>query len=181
VTSWPLATAALLAFAALGACTLAIDLGPLKDGICPAGEKACDDRCISVTNPNYGCTARGCAPCTLPNAIAICTPAGACALGACVGNYRDCNGNPEDGCEVDIDHDPNHCGSCIANPCMTPHGTPGCADGRCSTGACDAGYGDCNMMPSDGCETDVLVDPQNCGECQHACPSGQTCQMGKCM
>jgi hypothetical protein len=172
--------AALAGFAALGACSLAIDLGPLKDGICPAGEKACEDRCVLLGDPNYGCASVGCAPCTLPNAVAICTPEGACALGACIGNYRDCDNNPAEGCETDTDHDPQHCGGCMAALCTTANGTPGCADGRCSTGACNPGFGDCDMNPANGCETDVYTSAANCGECRNMCLSGQTCKSGSC-
>lgn len=172
---------AVLGFAALGACSLAIDLDPLTDGACPAGEKACDDACVPVTDPNHGCASPGCAPCTLPHAGALCTPAGTCAIDACIGAYLDCDGDPTNGCEIDSSHDPNHCGSCTAVPCATPNGAPACAAGHCSTGSCDKGYGDCNGATSDGCETDELTDSQNCGECKTVCGTGETCQMGKCM
>ncbi len=173
--------AAVLAFFALGACSLAIDLDSLSNGVCPAAAKACDDSCVSTTDPNFGCASVGCAPCTLPNAVAICTPAGACALGACIGSFHDCDDNPANGCETDIDHDPAHCGGCMAPACVTTNGTPGCSNGVCATGACDPGYGDCNGLVMDGCETDVLTDSSHCGECMIACASGKTCQAGKCM
>jgi hypothetical protein len=176
-----LACAGLLAFAGVGACSLAINLDALSSGVCPAGQKACDNECVAESDPNFGCAAIGCAPCTLLNAVSICTPSGACALGACVGNFRNCSNNPTTGCETDIDHDPTHCGDCSAAPCTTKNGTPGCSAGHCTTGACDTDWGDCNQNPTDGCEANLLTDPKNCGQCKSPCASTQTCQAGKCM
>jgi hypothetical protein len=136
--------------------------------------------CVSESNPDFGCAGAGCAPCTVLNAVAICAPTGACALGACVGSYRDCDNNPVTGCEIDIDHDPVHCGDCNAPPCTTPNGTPGCSAGRCATGACNPNWGDCNGDPRDGCEANLLTDTMNCGECKKPCATGQSCQSGKC-
>jgi hypothetical protein len=170
-----------LGFTALCACSLAINLDPLQSGVCGAGEKACDAQCVLLTDPDYGCASTACAPCTLPNATAICTPAGTCTIGACIGSYLDCDHVPENGCETDAAHDPLHCGSCTATPCQTTNGTPGCAAGHCSTGACNTGFGDCNGDPADGCEANLLTDAMNCGACKAPCLSGQTCQQGLCI
>jgi hypothetical protein len=170
-----------VAFIALGACSLAINLDSLHNGICNDGEKACDSQCVPLNDPEYGCASTACAPCTLPNATAVCTATGTCAIGSCVGTHQDCNMLPQDGCEIDVNHDPLHCGDCKANPCQTANGTPGCTAGHCSTGACKTGFDDCNGNPLDGCEADLNNDAMNCGMCKIACTAPQTCQKGHCM
>jgi hypothetical protein len=60
--------------------------------------------------------------CDLPNAVATCDDD--CAVDYCVSGFDDCNGDPEDGCEVDLSSDTAHCGAC-RNACDT------CARGSC--------------------------------------------------
>jgi hypothetical protein len=52
----------------------------------------------------------------------------------------------------------------------------------CSTGFAHCGGGDplAAEIDADGCETHVLSDPDNCGECGNVCPDGTTCQEGTC-
>jgi hypothetical protein len=50
---------------------------------------------------------------------------------------------------------------------------------------CKHGYADCDGNPVNGCETHVLGDPNNCGECGTLCPPSAysefgTCSSGKC-
>jgi hypothetical protein len=47
-------------------------------------------------------------------------------LGACVGNLRECDGDPSIACETDIMSDRDHCGACGQS----------CAGGTCSGGVC---------------------------------------------
>jgi hypothetical protein len=49
--------------------------------------------------------------------------------------------------------------------CPLPHGTPSCAGGTCSVGACSAGWYDANHLAADGCEcAEVGTDaPSFCG------------------
>src|SRR5690349_15561385 len=49
------------------------------------------------------------------------------------------------------------------------HAAAACSGGQCQPGACDPGWGDCNQMGGDGCETNLLVDPQSCTACGMAC------------
>lgn len=53
----------------------------------------------------------------------------------------------------------------------TTSGTGGAAGGTGGTG-CIAGTGDCDMDPSNGCETDLVSDPNHCGSCDTICPGG---------
>src|SRR5262245_46187202 len=41
-------------------------------------------------------------------------------------------------------------------------------------------FADCNHDPSDGNETNLRIDPSNCGGCGHVCPTGEPCVDGKC-
>jgi hypothetical protein len=88
-----------------------------------------------------------------------------------------------DGGCTDITQDVNNCGACGV-VCTTSNGTPNCVDSVCAIAACNTGYGDCDDSAVDGCETDLLTDPMNCGTCTMTCPSATnaspTCDMGNC-
>ncbi len=77
---------------------------------------------------------------------------------------------------ADLQTDPAHCGDCTNDCTSLPHvdGTlVTCTAGDCDlTGACDAGFADCNGDPADGCETD-LSTVDHCGSCGTVC-SGAT-------
>lgn len=55
----------------------------------------------------------------------------------------------------------------------------GSADAKCATG-----YGDCDGITSNGCETNVYNDPYNCAYCHNKCKTYPhtvtTCKNGKC-
>ncbi|HEY8432971.1 MAG TPA: hypothetical protein VIL20_31580 [Sandaracinaceae bacterium] len=107
----------------------------------------------------FACPAR-------PNASPICT-SGSCGY-SCNPGYADCNGDPTDGCEVFTGGDVNNCGSC-GNVCPTlPASSPTCSGGTCGF-ACDPGFGDCNGVATDGCETSVVNNLSHCGTCGNAC------------
>ena len=54
-------------------------------------------------------------------------------------------------------------------PCEIPNGEPGCAGSECTIASCNAGYGDCNDMVPDGCETATDANVAHCGDCDRAC------------
>jgi hypothetical protein len=170
----------LVAFHAFSACSLTVDLDYLQDRKCPSGQKLCNDTCVSKTDPRTGCAADSCIPCTLAHSNSTCAGNGVCAVAGCLDSYQDCNRLADDGCEIDIDHDPNHCGSCTAAPCVVPNAAPDCAAGRCAIRLCNEGFGDCNGTASDGCETDLRTSSTHCSKCNMACSSGTTCISGKC-
>jgi hypothetical protein len=95
-----------------------------------------------------------------------------------------------------LDSDNRHCGACGAvcrapsdsndprwkcGPGVTPPSTQwSCASASCGL-ECKGGSADCNgNFCGDGCETDLLTDPKNCGACGQACGPGQWCQQGAC-
>ncbi len=63
--------------------------------------------------------------------------------------------------------DPTHCGSCDRR-CTYTNAVATCVAGQCAQGACDRGFGNCNMRTDDGCET-ALTSSLNCGSCGHEC------------
>jgi hypothetical protein len=165
---------------ALGSgCQLVVSLDGLDDEKCPSDQKRCDNRCVPRSDPSTGCALLSCAPCVLLHAKARCGDNGQCAVATCLQDYDDCDTQP--GCETDLAHDPNHCGSCLAPPCATANGTAGCSAKMCATGGCNPGYEDCNRNPRDGCEVDLRSNAEHCGGCDHACASGQVCDAGACV
>ncbi|MBI5514171.1 MAG: FG-GAP repeat protein [Deltaproteobacteria bacterium] len=46
--------------------------------------------------------------------------------------------------------------------------------------ACPVGFEDCNLLPGDGCETEVATDPLACGACGEVCPPESLCEAGRC-
>ena len=76
-----------------------------------------------------------------------------------------------DGHCVDTASDPDHCGSCTADPCPT--------GAVCSVGACACvgdGMWDCGGPACVNLNTDFA----NCNACGHTCDAGQTCVDGDC-
>jgi len=97
------------------------------------------------------------------NATISCT-AGVCAF-ACAANFADCDGNPNNGCEVDLRVTVANCGTCGVT-CRTANGTPACVAGACVVAACTAPFRDCDSNPANGCENDIR---NTCGGCDLEC------------
>jgi hypothetical protein len=158
------AALALAVVAGVFACESIIDTSSLQSGICPAGSKACNNKCVGSQDTDYHCAdPTQCLPCDIPHATSICDHTGACAIGTCstvtnamgaaVEIWADCDVEVSDGCEVDLLHDPLNCGSC-RNACSLPHvAEPGCSGGACNILECAAGYLDCDGNPRNGCES----------------------------
>jgi hypothetical protein len=85
-----------------------------------------------------------------------------------------------------VQTDPVNCGSC-GTVCPTPPNTGGpvCMGGMCAAGPCTPGFANCNGIAMDGCETNTINNPTNCGGCGIVCPmrpntTGSVCAMGAC-
>ena len=111
----------------------------LEDAHCPTGQVCKVLMQTSICVP-------GCADDTR------CTPGSRCCGGTC----------------VDVSKDGQNCGSC-GNACMGNNARASCEAGQCVIGSCLAGWGDCNMNPADGCETNLRSDPVNCTACGMTC------------
>lgn len=168
---------------ALTSCTT----GLCRATACVPGYGDCD------ADPLNGCetplnTLTDCGTCGAPCAVAMGNPScttGACVSTGCRPGYADCDLSPTNGCETSLDGLAN-CGSC-GTVCDPPNGTGSCSGSVCRVVACDAGFGDCDLVASNGCET-PLTTLANCGGCGTACsrPNGAascasgTCALGAC-
>jgi formylglycine-generating enzyme required for sulfatase activity len=63
--------------------------------------------------------------------------------------------------------------------CVAANAAAICSDGDCRIDRCNVGFGDCNAVYADGCET-PLTSPSNCGTCGVRC-SGAVCSAGTCV
>jgi len=112
------------------ACSLLVDTSEINEG-CGSGMKDCEQKCVGVDEPFYGCTKKECSPCAGDNVIHRCEEGG-CVFVACVHGWGCEN------CTANLFTDPLNCGAC-GNACDA--GT--CADGVCipEGGVMDAGSG----------------------------------------
>lgn len=100
--------------------------GPTSSA-CAPGTKACAKGCAPVDAPATGCAAESCAPCSFAHAQALCID-GACAPGPCENGHADCDRDPANGCEADLQRDPGRCGGCL-QACTSL--SPACEGGVC--------------------------------------------------
>ena len=153
---------------------------------CASGFTNCAGVCRDLTTDKNNCGGCGVVCTPGPNQYAGCNN-GVCFVG-CTPGYSDCDGNPTNGCEVFIGGNPGNCGGCC-NVCNLPNATSICVSGQCQIGSCNTGFFDCNAVAADGCEVNVLNDPQNCGACNVVCANppnataacaGGQCVLGSC-
>ena len=145
------------------------------------------DGCETDLSSDAGhCSACGNA-CVVANATAACT-AGACGVGSCNAGFDDCDSNALNGCEADTQEDPNNCNTCN-NVCTAGGGSSATCDmGSCGVMLCPIGLGDCDNNSLNGCETNLGLDPDNCGYCGRVCNlpnatatcSGVNCLVASC-
>jgi len=165
-------------------------------GTCNTGYGDCNtiasDGCeTNLLSNKDNCGACG-TVCALSNATAACT-AGSCTIATCNGGFDDCDKIASTGCETNLKTLDN-CGSC-GTLCLIPNGTGTCSTGTCQIASCNAGYGNCDGVASNGCETNLAagsIGPGgsivNCGTCGTNCAvangtpicSAGACQVGGC-
>ena len=124
------------------------------------------DGCVQLTDlldllSAYGTCGDCGGDCSLANASSICVD-NECTIGQCNEGYANCNELDEDGCEVDLLTDPNHCGGC-GIVCDLANASATCVDGECVIESCNEGFADYNGEALDGCESEE-VPPWSCGE-----------------
>ena len=116
----------------------------------PCNCGACGRRCESLR----GVTSATCEACS-------------CRV-VCDARFRDCDGDPNNGCESLLASDARNCGAC----------GHACGVGEaCRSGACVfvPSYTSCS-----GLMANLYNDVENCGACGHACAAGQVCDRGAC-
>ena len=149
------------------------------NGACGADTDCCGGRCAPDGMGGGTCTPLNTTCKTSGNA---CGPTDRCCSGTCNGgvcastsfcvqNGDVCSSNFEccGGSCIDTSKDASNCGAC-GTVCSGNHAAATCVGGACKTGACNAGWGDCNKDPADGCEVDTATDSSHCGSCDKACP-----------
>ena len=139
---------------------------------CPDGFANCDKQNDNACEINTRTDLANCGfcgnVCNLPNATAECS-AGECRIktDGCAAGFQDCNGDPADGCEVDLKTNKLNCGACN-KVCPALNGTPSCAAGACQI-TCTDGFDDCDDSRDNGCEINLHNDSKNCGVCDKKC------------
>ncbi len=153
--------------------------------VCRASAGVCD--------PAESCTGTAAACPADAKSTAVCRPsAGPCDIAeSCDGVSNDC---PADEKKAD------------GTACSLPNAVAQCAGGACAIASCNAGYGDCDGSPADGCEAPLNVAQStspdyygggsnadlkagylrvsaitNCGGCGVSCDDGASCTTDLCV
>jgi hypothetical protein len=137
----------------------------------------CNMTCVDPRSDADHCG--NCAPC--PNVLngARGCMNGQCGIASCTGGYADCDQNPSNGCEVNLQSDTKSCGACGKACAMGQV----CANGQCADN-CPMPLTSCN-----GSCVDTTTDPDHCGACATICamvPNGtrgcsnKVCTVGTC-
>ncbi len=106
--------------------------------------------------------------------LLLCAPGNKLCGGTCVAQDR-----PDFGCSAH---------GCVR--CPIANATPRCNQhDRCDIAVCYQSFDNCDGDPSNGCETNVRTDPDNCGGCGVRCPElphaergcGDVCTIWRCL
>ncbi|MEZ4394868.1 MAG: hypothetical protein R3A48_27645, partial [Polyangiales bacterium] len=137
------------------------------DAVCAAGYGNCDGDQSNGCEQELSSSLSHCGRCgnvcpARANASPTCA-AGQCGV-SCNPGFGDCDRDPANGCEANLNLSLSACGAC-GRTCATPNATPACAAGSCAIAGCNANFADCDRNPANGCEADLRSDPNNCGGC----------------
>ena len=138
---------------------------------CPSGEIRCSGTCVDPTTDRNHCGACG----------MYCSGGQICVNGSCKplcpSGRLECAGT----C-IDPLTDSDHCGSCSIK-CSTSSSFTyafSCSGGVCAKSDCSSGRANCDLKNNNGCEVDLMTDPNSCGACGFVCPTGKSCVAGLC-
>ena len=152
---------------------------------CDTGFADCDPSVLNGCEANTQLDPSHCGSCgnlCLPVGGSACAN-GVCQTTSCNPGTGDCDGVPDNGCEVDLTSTLAHCGFC-GGACSLPHATPACIASKCEIQSCDVGYDDCDGVASSGCEQDLTTSGANCGACNAPCSTlnntSRACATGLC-
>jgi Sulfatase-modifying factor enzyme 1/Putative metal-binding motif len=144
--------------------------------------------------------------CVITGADSACVD-GKCRIEQCLANRYDLNGDPDDGCELACDGDPDaeeecnnedddcdgskdepfdlqtdvdHCGVC-GNACSLQHAEAQCVAGSCRVLECAEGFFDVDKLASTGCEYPCHLKDKNKQDCDPAtAPAEDGCGVEIC-
>lgn len=173
-----------------GACNVVCDLlntneickdGACAVGTCVAGFADCDKAAANGCEINTQTSVTDCGTCNnkcdFPNGAGTCN-AGICTLGTCASPWKDCDLQAANGCEKNLNTDPQNCGTC-GNACTTGQV---CQNGTCILSSCTPPTANCDSNPGD-CETNTNTSATNCGGCGITCSNAHgstSCVAAKC-
>ncbi|HEY8923085.1 MAG TPA: hypothetical protein VIU64_01820 [Polyangia bacterium] len=137
--------------------TVVCQAGACVIGTCPTGFKKCGTKCVSLTDPAYGCGAATCDATSCPAAgtgTLVCQ-AGACVVGTCGAGTKKCG-----------------------DKCVTTDANNGCADtARCTACAsnetCAGSPATCTCKPKTMAQ--ACLNGQNCGTAPDGCGGNVSC------
>ena len=141
----------------------------------------CGGSCLDLQTEADNCGACGNACVAGANEEAPTCTDGMCSAPTCTAGFDDCDGLTATGCETEILGDDIHnCGACGLNCVAAANSVSAtCTGGVCGTGMCEANFGDCDLDPSNGCESNLLTDSQHCNDCATDCNTF-ACMGGVC-
>ncbi|NMB75138.1 MAG: choice-of-anchor D domain-containing protein [Myxococcales bacterium] len=152
---------------------------------CLEGWSDCDNDQVTGCETHTSVDVNNCGQCDqvcqFAHASASCL-AGQCVMGSCENGYANCNSGTTDGCETSIWNNVDNCGSCGLR-CQFQNAVARCLGTTCDLDYCLPGFANCNFQDGDGCEVNLLTDPNNCQTCNHVCPSSggtPVCNSGIC-
>jgi hypothetical protein len=140
-----------------GACTFMCNVGAANCDSNPAN--GCEINLQDPTTCGTNCgTIKNCNT-ILQHTAGVTCSSGTCGYGSCAVGFGDCDSNPANGCETDLNQT-TACGlTCLAraNCSVNVKNATGvaCSSGSCAYGACSTGFGDCDSDPTNGCETAI--------------------------
>ena len=143
---------------------------------CRAGLTVCSGQCASLPTDPMNCGACGTVCPPRMNAAPAC--AGSMCGFVCNAGFRDCDGNPLNGCETNITTASN-CGACGVACGAAANAAPSCAAGACGL-TCNTGFANCDGSAGNGCEVNTTSSNAHCGACGNACAVGSRCVAGVC-
>ena len=98
----------------------------------------------------------------------------------CESGYYNADGSWENGCEINLMNDPEHCGKydVNCNDIVTNAKTISCDNGSCTALTCtNESFGNCDNSWLNGCEFNLAeANNENCRICGNKCENGMICK-----